>query len=332
MKNIGELSVLFQRLGGQFDNVEIKHSENAGYYCCTLDSNKNSIISCPAGLLVDINDLDINEDGLYIKHPEKYGDKIEFLNEYFAFHFNAAAVRQQTVRKQQIDSLSNEDLSVISNIFPPDFYNLKEYSGLEYEKKQIINCHNIKHFEKKVIMPFVSFVNYNKNGQSFKVGKDKISISGKFNDEIYAKYNDDDVLRIATGYDFITDTKYIYSIPLTYKMLNGKKMIINRDPLEAIDLGNGRWKPLITKKQDSITLSWFPLHMDGAPIYPAIIAKMIADEINIPAENILFNVIKLNLHALIPAAFQLRESENLFARYLGSVAQRQLETIAGTRQ
>ena len=180
-------------------------------------------------------------------------------------------------------------------------------------------------------MPFVSFVNYNKNGQSFNISNEKISISGKFSGEVFAKYNDDDVLRIATGYDFITDTKFIYSIPLTYQMANGKKMIINRDPLEATNLGNGRWKPLIKETQQTITLSWFPLYLEGAPVYPANIAKMIADEINLPAEKILFNVIRLNLYALVPAAFQLRESENVFARYLGAVAQRQLETIAGRR-
>ena len=179
-------------------------------------------------------------------------------------------------------------------------------------------------------MPFVSFVNYNKNGRSFNISDDKIPLSGKFDGEVYAKYNDD-VLRIATGHDFITDTKIIYSIPLSYPMANGKKMIINRNPLEATNIGNGRWKPLIKETQDAITLSWFPLYLEGATIYPAIIAKMIADETNVPAENILINIIKLNLHALVPAAFQLRESENLFARYLGAVAQRQLETIAETR-
>ena len=331
MKNIDELSVLFRQLGGQFDNVEVRHSKDAGCYCYTLDSNKNSIISCPASLLVDVDDLGINEDGLFITHPEKYGDNIDFLREYFAFHFNKAVVSQQTERKRQIDSLTDKDLSLISNIFPPGMYDLKKYNGLEYEKKRIIDCHNIVHLEKSVIMPFVSFVNYNKNGQSFNISNEKISISGKFSGEVFAKYNDDDVLRIATGYDFITDTKFIYSIPLNYQSANGKEMIINRRPFEAAHLGNGRWKPLIKETQKTITLSWFPLYLEGAPIFPAIIAKIVADEINLPAENILNNIIRLNLYALVPAAFQLRESENVFARYLGAVAQRQLETIAGTR-
>ena len=115
-------------------------------------------------------------------------------------------------------------------------------------------------------------------------------------------------------------------------MANGKKMIINRNPLEATPIGNGRWKPIIKEIEDAITLSWFPLYLEGAPVYPAIIARMVANEINLPAENILINIIKLNLYALVPAAFQLRDSENVFARFLGAAAQRQLETIAGTRQ
>lgn len=282
-------------------------------------------------MLVNVDDLDINKEGLYISSPEKYGDNIDFLNQYFAFQFNSEVVRYQIERKHQIDSLSEEDLAIISNIFPPELYDLKKYDDLGYAKKRIIDCHNKKYYDKKVIMPFVSFVNYNKNGQSFKANENKISISGKFSDEVFAKYNDDDVLSLASGYDFITDTKYIYSIPLTYQMANGKKMIINRNPLEALELGNGRWRPVITQELDSVKLSWFPLYFENGAIYPAAIAKMIADEINIPAENLIYNVIKLNLYALLPAAFQLRDSDNEFARYLGAVAQRQLETIAGLR-
>ncbi len=331
MKNIGKLITLFREFGGILDNIEVRHSKDAGYYCYSLDSNKSSIISCPDCLLVDIDDIDINENGLYIKHPKKYGDKIDFLREYFAFHFNKTAVSKQTERKRQINSLSEKDLSIISNILPPEFYNLEKYNHLDYEKRRIIESHNISHNDKTVIMPFVTCVNFNKNGKSFNHNDGKISLSGKFDGEVFAVYNDNDVLKMGTGYDFITDTKYIFSIPLTYPLANGKKMIINRSPLKAVSMGNGRWKPIIEETADSVTLSWFPLHMEGSPIYPAVIAKLISDEINLPAENILINIIKLNLHALIPAAFQLQESENTFARYIGEVAQRQLETIAGTR-
>jgi hypothetical protein len=290
VKTIDDLIALFRQLGGQFDNVEIRHSDDAGYYCYSLDNSKNSIISCPANLLVDVEDLDINEDGLFISRPENYGPHIDFLKQYFAFHFNKAAVSWHTERKRQIESLSDKDVAVISNIFPPKMYNLEKYNGLEFEKKRILECHNIRHRGKKVIMPFVSLVNYNKKGQTFDVSDDKISISGKFNGEVFAKYNFDDVLKIATGYDFITDTKFIYSIPLSYRMANGRKMIINRNTHEAKPLGNDRWKPLIKVTQDAITLSWFPLHMEGAAIYPAVIARIVAEETNVSAENILFNV------------------------------------------
>ena len=331
MKNIDRLIELFKQFGGEFENVEIRYTNDAGYHCRSLDSNKNSILSCPASLFIDIDDLEINEDGLFIKHPEKYGNKIDFLSEYLAFQFNKTVVSQQTERKCQIESLSDEDLSLISNIFPPKMYSLKDYGGLEYEKRRIIECHNIDHLGKIVIMPFVTCINYNKNGRSYNISDDKISISGKFNGEVFALYNDYDVLAIAAGYDFIADTKFIYSIPLSYKASNGKKIIIKCVPHDLIPLGNGRWKPIIKETQESITISWFPLYLEGASIYPSVIAKVIADETNLSAENILYNVIKLNLHALIPAAFQLRESENLFSRYLGAVAQRQLETIADTR-
>ncbi len=331
MKNIEKLITLFKQFGGKLDNAEIRHSQDAGYYCYSLNSSKNSIISCPDSLLVAIDDIDINEGGLFISRPEKYGNKIDFLKQYFAFHFDKAAVNHQSEKKEQINSLSEKDRAIISTILPPEFYNLEEYKNLDYEKRRIIESHNSSHYGRGVIMPFVSCINFNKNGQSYNHSNEKISLSGKFDGEIFAVYNENDALKMGTGYGFITDTKHAYSIPLTYPMANGKKMIINRNPLEATSLGNGRWKPIIKVTDDAVTLSWFPLYLEGSPIYPAVIAKMIADEINIPVENLLFNIIKFNLHALVPATFQLKESENSYARYLGAVAQRQLETIAETR-
>lgn len=280
---------------------------------------------------MDVDDVDINENGLFIKYTEKYENRVDFLNQYFAFQFNKKVVKYHIKRKHQIESLSNDDLSVISNISPPELYKLEGYDDLNYAKKRIIDCHNKLFNDRNVLMPFVTFVNYHKNGQSFKTSDENISISGKFKGEVFAKYNEDDVLRLGSGYDFITDTKYIYSIPLTYQMANGKKLIINRNPLDAVDLGNGRWKPLIKHQPNAVIVSWFPLYLENAPMYPAMIAKIIADEVNLPAENILHNIIKLNLHALVPAAIQLRESDNAYARFLGSLAQRQLETIAELR-
>ncbi len=331
LKKIEELIVQFQQSGGVFENAEVRYYEDSGYGCHSLNNKKNTIISCPASLLVDVNDIDINENGLFISKPDKYGERIDFLNNYFRFHFNKNVVLQQNERKYEIGCLSDKERSLISDIYPPDLLELKKYNSLEYEKKRIIDSHNIGHLEKKVIMPFVSFVNYNKNGCSFNISDDKISISGKFNGEILAKYNDDDALKIASGYNFITDTKYIYSIPLAYQMMNGKKLVINRDTHEGLQLGNGRWKPGIKIQRNSITLGWFPLYMEGSAVYPATIAKIIADEIKIPAENLLYNVIRLNLHALVPAAFQLQKSKNGVAKFLGAAAQRQLEIIAGSR-
>lgn len=331
LEDIDELIIQFRQLGGIFENTEVRFSEDLGYHCYSADSKKNSIISCPASLFVDIDDLGITENGLFISTPEKHNQYTDFLDKYFALQFNRDVVAGHSDIKRQINSLSDDDLSLISDIFPPVLLDLDKYTGLEFEKKRILDSHNIKHRGKSIIMPFVSFVNYSKNGRSFNVQDDKISISGKFNGEILAKYNDDDVLKIASGYHFITDTQYIYSIPLSYQMINGKKLVVNRNTLEGVQLDNGRWKPVINNTDNCVTLSWFPLYMEGAPLYPAAIAKMIADEIQVPAENLIYNILKLNLHALVPAAFKLRESENDFARFLGAAAQRQLETIAATR-
>jgi len=62
-----------------------------------------------------------------------------------------------------------------------------------------------------------------------------------------------------------------------------------------------------------------------------MIARTIAAETNLSAEILLFDIVRLNLNALIPAAFHLKDSENFFSRYVSTIAQRQLEIIAGTK-
>lgn len=331
MGDIEKLIMQFRQFGGKFDNAILRHSEEAGFYCCTLDSNKNSNVFCPADLLVDLNDVDIDETGLFIAKPEKYGNKIEFLNTYFAFQFNQKVLNHYSEIKQQIKSLSDSDLSVISNLMAPDLYKLEQYKGFSYEKKRMLCSHRIEHCGKIVIMPFVTFLNYNKNGQAYNIKKDSISISGQFHDEIFAKYNDDDSLMMGTGYNFITDTPFAYSIPLSYPASNETRVIINRNTNESTHIGNGRWRPLVENKPGSVTISWFPLHLEGAPRYPALIARMIAAETNLSAEKLLIDIINFNLHALMPAAFELQKSDNLFAKHISAVAQRQLELIAATR-
>lgn len=331
MENIETLIKLFRQLGGTFDNAEIRYSKESGFYCHTLDPNQESHILCPADLLVEADDLDVNNNGLFISTKKKYGNKIDFLNKYFAFQFNESVLRFHTETKRQINTLSDKDLSLISTILPPELYKLKKYKGLTYEKERMIDTHKIIHCGKTVIMPFVTFLNYHKNGQPYNVEDDAISVKGKFNDEVSAKYNNNDTLMIAGSYGFITNTKFAYSMPVSYSMPDGTRIIINRCPDEATHIGNNRWKPLVEKKSGAIIISWFPLHLENAPRYPAIIAGIIASETNLSAEKLLLDIISLNLHALVPVAFQLKKSKNQFSQHMSNVAQRQLELIAGTR-
>jgi len=332
MENINELVTLFRNLGGKFENVALGYREEYGYYCYTLDSNKNTVISCPANLFVDVVDVGVRHDGLYILNPEKYVNSIEFLEKYFAYHYNGAVLKPFIEQYRQINSLSSKDLSLISGVLPPDQYDLEQNKELEYAKKRVIDCHNIKYYDKSVLMPFMSFLNHDKNGLGFNISEDAISISGKCDDEVFAEYNIADVFMLGGTYGFITDTKLVYSLPIWFVMPNGTRVNIDRNLSKSSYADNGYLRPLVEKQQGVITISWFPLYLEGSPRYPAMIARTIAAETNLSAEILLFDIIQLNLKVIIPAAFHLKDSENLFAQHVSTIAQRQLEIIAGTRE
>lgn len=330
--HIDELINQFKQYGGKFDNAEVRYSSGPGFHCYSENSNNESLISCPAHLLVAVEDIGINEDGLYICNPDKYAEYICFLNQYFKLQFNEQTIKYESKRKRQIQALTKDELSLISRIVHPNMLSLEGYEGLAYERKRIIEKHNIVHFGKNVIMPFLTLVNHDKNGARFDIQKDSISVRGKYSGEITVKYDNDlDVLKIASGYDFITDSQYILSIPLGFTLNNGKLLVIEKNTRNSVQISVDRWKPVTEVLPDKIIVSWFPLYLHDSPMYPATIAKMIADEIGMPAENLLYSIIRFNLHALVPAAFQLSQSQNEFAKHIGAAAQRQLETIAATR-
>lgn len=331
MEGIEELVELFRRSGGKFENAALGYREEDGFYVYTLDSSQDAVVLCPSHLLVNTNDVDVSQDGLFISNPGKYENNMGFLEKYFAFHFNRKMLDQYIETKRQIASLSSRDLSLISSICPP-YQHLSGGSGdLEFAKTQIFNSHSIEYFGKKVLMPFVTFLNHSKNGRSYNVKEDAISVTGKFSDEVFAIYNMGDVLEIAGCYGFIADTRFAYSLPMKMVTPSRRQLVIARNVESASTHKEFRW-PLVRKDRDTVEIGWFPLYFERDPLYPAKVARMVAHETGLSAEMFLNDVFRINLNALVPVAFQLRESENQYAQLIAAAAQRQLEVIGGTRK
>jgi hypothetical protein len=330
MEYIEELVELFRRSGGKFENSALGYRKNDGFYAYTLDSNKDTIISCPAHLLVDIDDLEISEHGLFITNPGKYERDIEFLEKYFAFHFNKNMLERHFETKRQLDSLSSRELSLISMVYPQNHRWSGGIGELEFAKKQILNSHKIQYFGKKVIMPFVTFLNHAKDGIPYDINENGISVSGRFSDEVFAMYTMGDAIALADNYGFITDTRFAFSLGMRQVAPEGSQVAIHRN-LQATQFNEGAPLPIIRKDFGTVNISWFPLYFERDPLYPAKVAQIVARETGLIAEIFLNAVFRFNLHALIPVAFQLRESANPYAQLLSSAAQRQLELIGATR-
>lgn len=331
MEGIEELIELFRRSGGKFENAALGYREEAGFYVYTLDSNLDTVVLCPSHLLVDINDIGISEDGFFISSPGKYENNMEFLEKYVAFHFNRKMLDQYLQKKQDIDSLSSKDLSLISRIYTPNLCWSGGIEGLEFAKMQMLKSHQIQYFGASVLMPFVTFLNHAKDGRPYDIQKDSISVSGKFSDEVFAIYHMGDTLEIAGCHGFVADTRFAYSLSMLKKTTTGRQVIIDRS-LESTSTREGfRW-PLVQKDRSTVKIGWFPLYFERDPLYPAKVAQLVASETGLPAEVFLNDVFSFNLNVLVPVAFQLRDSENPYARLVAAAAQRQLEVIGGTRR
>ena len=85
MEGIEELIQLFRKSGGKFENVALGYREESGFYGYTLDSKQDTVVSCPPHLLVEVDDVGVNENGLYVANPGKYENNMEFLEKYIMF-------------------------------------------------------------------------------------------------------------------------------------------------------------------------------------------------------------------------------------------------------
>lgn len=331
MGTIQELTETFQNFGGRFENVALGHGEDRGYYLYTLDTEKDIFVSCPDDLFVNRDDIGISKSGLYITRPENYANRIDFLQEYFAFHFNRKVMEHYLAKRHLINSLPKKDITLISKIFPTEWKSAAGLSALEYVKNQIIRSHVIRYAGNNIIMPFMSFINHHKYGIPFNDKEGAISICGKFSDEVYAVYNDSDSILFSCLHGFATDTRFAYSVPAANTLPNGIRLVINRNINEKSHNADGAPIPIVKKNQNTITISWFPLHIENFPDFPAQVAQMIAIETGLSAEMILQGIIHANYTLLQEVFLKLGKSKNAFSRMVTAAVEKQLNHFTITK-
>ena len=331
MIHIDELIDDFQRHGGIYKNVALGHRKSSGYYLYSLDKTQESVVSCPANLLVNISDIGVNEDGLFIATPDNYKNNIDFLERYFSFHFNKKMIDDYIVKMRQIQSLSSKDLSIISKVFMPRSYSTGNHEKLNYAKIQILKSHHIEYYGENLIMPFVTFLNFSTGGRPYDVNKNAITVSGKFSGEVFVEYNYCDTLMIAVQHGFVTDSRFSYSIHLSFITPNGLKVIINRNLAESNATSEGHPSPTVQKNRGTITISWFPLRIENHPLYIKKISQAIAMEIGMPADNLFHGILQTNKNILLLATSELNKSRNLFAQMLAAAMEKQLTHITKAR-
>jgi len=331
VENIDELVDAFRQCGGQFENVALGHSEVSGLYLYALDAEKEVLVSCPASLLVDVVDVDVDKKGLFIANPGKYNSNIGFLEKYFAFHFNKKKMKPYFERRWQTKSLSRKDISLISQVLDEDQYSIKNYTAQKYAKRKMIESHVMNFYNRKVLMPFVTFINHSIDGKSFGIKESGVTVSGKFSGQVFVFYNYMDTISTAGQYGFVADARCAYAVPATKTLPNGIRVSINRKIYMSVSSSQGLRKPIIEKNKNSVTLSWFPLYIDKLPEYPIEIAQELSEVTGMSADELFRSILQDNCNVLQKVALELKRSENPFSQMIAKAAQVQFEIITGTR-
>lgn len=334
---LNRLIELFRTHGGKLKNVEIGYRDESGYFCAAINNAQEVEIYCPEHLLVRSEDIGINELGLYVTKPEKYSNNIDFIEKYLSFHFNKRLVDKTLEEEQQLESLSVHERKILTSIHMHTGFDGASNSadaGLELVKKRILQHHQLLYsrFGASVIMPFITFANHDWTGTTIKGTEyHGVAISGKFKDEVFARYSDGDALMLLNSYGFVADTPCAYSIPMWFQLPDGRKVEVHREVDKYTIIDQEIRLPTLQKTEDGFIISWFPLFSNVGPYYPARIASYIAQNTNIPGEVILQLIFSQNLRSLLPVIYELQKSNNNYLKLVVSAVKRQLNLIAGVR-
>jgi len=319
LQSIPALLESFRAAGGVFDNLTIHHDEARGVHCRVSDPDAEARVFCPDDLLVDIGHVDIGESGLFIAKREPYGDHADFLDRYFSLHFGRYLVEQFLEEKAAVDALTPREIELLSVISLPAFPASGAGGDLAYVKQRILDSHKLglgRGGRGKVIMPFVTFLNHDRDGIPYRLTGQGVEVRGRFANEAFACYHRDDSLALLHDHGFGAASELSYSLPMLINLPDGRRLQVRREHACSTQTPEGFPWPVMEESGDTVSLSWFPLYFRRGPKFPARVARSLAETCNIPAELVLHAVYSYNFGQLFHLASNLRGSDNPYVKGL----------------
>lgn len=312
-----ELVDAFRAAGGVMDNLTVRHTPDRGFCCFVTDPASEARVFCPQHLLVRVEHIGIDETGLKITERAAYGAHIDLLDRYFSLHFGRHLVEAFLAEKAQIDALTERERKLLSVISLPEI-DEGIVTDLDYARARILASHYLgsKHLGGRVVMPFVTFLNHDRDGQPFVESGQGIGLSGRFAGEAYACYHHDDSLAMLRDHGIGAASRFSYSLPMIINLPGGRQLRIKREHKASTTTPEGHPWPLLETSDTLITLSWFPLYFRHGPRFPARVARYLAETCNLPGELVMHAVYSYNFGQLFHLSSALRHSENPYVQRL----------------
>ena len=266
--NATELLRQFRALGGVAENVCIRQGPH-GYGVFVVNPSRPVRLMVPSKLLIPPQSLSLTSTGnLEVKNGSGLTPEIAaFHTQYqLSFGWGASGFENVTEYHRELRALPDALKNFLLILGCPN--DLRQLPTPEQAFKEHCISRQIAVFGTSRLMPVLELINYGSNGAPYIVTQDGVSLSGTFEDEVFARYRQTmDAFHFFFNYRFATPGRSTLSCEVTVDIPQFKPLRITR--LDGLsDVTNGARWPRVSTNKDEIHLSFVELVNLDTPTLP----------------------------------------------------------------
>lgn len=307
----------FRAHGGVFDNLQVCFDPDRGLHLRVVDADAEVRLFCPDALLIDATHTRITPEGMRLAATRSRDARSDFMDRYLAFQFGPYAVARWLEEKAAVDALTPRERALLALLELPHAHaDASDPLCYVHARMLATNKLGLAGQHRSVLMPFAGFMNHDRDGVPFRAEPDGIHVRGRFSGEVLACYHANDTLALTLDHLLAAPSRFAYSLPMFVDVPDGRRLRIERDCTRNAQTREGHPWPLVEQSDSEIRVSWFPLHFDDGPRYPARFARYLAQNFGLPGELVLQAVYRFNFGRLCYLTSQLRSSANPYVQRL----------------
>ena len=320
----------FRDLGGVAENVRLGEGP-FGRGIFVVDPAKPATLHASENLLVLVDDVEIRNGQMMVKAESSLGPRErEFFQNFQRYFGWGAGLFDELWRSQtEWSRLPPEVILAITNIgaledpdrrFLPPTVELCLYA--------FVRTRYFTNRAKPYLAPVVELGNHSSSAAGYVV-KDGIGLTGKFDDEVFGRYNLGDSIGHALYSSFSDRAVFAHSLAVTVDIDGQKRISVARD-INVHDLHDGIRYPRVTRDGSTIHLPFLVLGFTAAPDVPrAVFRKILSSDLTAPRADETFDTIAhFNRTKFLDLLRILDKYDTPLIRMLKEAAINQLETLS----